>query len=181
MSALANFAGYQAVWFIAVLGAGRGLAWPAIAGLAAFAAWQLAMSRTRSADLKLVALAIALGTLLDGILSCDGLLSYAAHGIAFPPGGAPLWILALWGAFALTLNHSLAWMRGRRLAAILLGAVGGPLAYLAAARLSGAVSLPARPAAALTALAVGWGGAMFLLMQGAAAWTRDSGVHRANA
>jgi len=164
MRALANFLGYQIVWFIAVIGAGRGLAWPALAALAVFAAWQLALSHAPRADLKLLSRALMLGAVLDGALSLGGLLHYAAPSPAAPPGGAPLWILALWGAFALTLNHSLAWLRKRRLTATLLGAAGGPLAYLAAARVSQAVSFSSPPTEAIAALAVGWGVALFILV-----------------
>ncbi|MDE2137946.1 MAG: DUF2878 domain-containing protein [Gammaproteobacteria bacterium] len=165
MSAIANLLGYQIVWLIAVVGAGRGLVWPALAGLAVFAAWQLARSQAPRSDLKLCAVALVLGVLLDGALAHSGLLRYAAPQPAVPAGGAPLWILALWGAFALTLNHSLAWLRRRRLAATLLGVVGGPLAYLAAARLSQAVVFSAAPAAAIVALAAGWGVALLLLVR----------------
>ncbi|HVO45359.1 MAG TPA: DUF2878 domain-containing protein [Steroidobacteraceae bacterium] len=164
MRSLANFLGYQIVWFIAVIGAGRGLVWPAVAGLAIFAACQLALSHAPRADLKLLALAVMLGAVLDGALSLGGLLHYAAPTPAVPPGGAPLWILALWGAFALTLNHSLAWLRRRRLTATVLGVAGGPLAYLAAARLSQAVTFSSPPAEAIVALAVGWGVALFVLV-----------------
>ena len=175
MSPLGNFLGYQAVWFVAVAGAGRGLVWPALSALAGFALWQLALSGTRRADLGLLAVALALGVLLDGTLSFGGLLGYAAPRPALPPGGAPLWILALWAAFALTLNHSLAWLRRRWLLAGLLGAVGGPLAYLAAAKMSNAVTFRAPQAVGLAALAAGWGVALLVLARSASYWSGESG------
>ena len=181
MNVFGNFLGYQLVWLIAVSGAARGLVWPAIAGVAAFAAWQLTSSRTRRSDLKLLAVALVLGVLLDGALSRSGLLRYASPDVALPPGGAPLWILALWGAFALTINHSLAWLRHRWLAATLLGAAGGPLAYLAAARLSGAVTFSPPLIAGVVALAVSWGVALFLLAWGAARWSVQSVAEDARA
>ena len=179
MSALANFLGYQAVWFVAVLGAARGIAWPALAALAGFAAWQLALSRVRGADLRLMVLALGLGVLLDGALSLTGVLRYATPAPALPSGGAPLWILALWGAFALTLNHSLGWLRQRPLLALLLGAAGGPLAYAAAARLAGAVALRAPRGIAVAGLAAGWAVALFLLAWAASRWTTPSGRNAA--
>ena len=54
------------------------------------------------------------------------------------------------------------WMRGRWALAALMGAVGGPLSYLAGSRL-GAMSFE-EPVSALLALAVIWAVAMPLLM-----------------
>jgi len=69
-------------------------------------------------------------------------------------GTAPYWIVLLWMLFAATLNLSLAWLKPRPLIAALFGAVGGPAAYVAGAKL-GALTLT-EPAAALPALAIGW-------------------------
>jgi hypothetical protein len=65
----------------------------------------------------------------------------------------PVWILALWVAFASTLNVSLAWMQGRYLLSVLFGAGGGPLAYFGAQNI-GAVNLP--DTMSYVALGVGW-------------------------
>jgi hypothetical protein len=173
MSVLTNFVGYQAVWFIAVLGAARGTPWPAVAALVAFAGWQLVVSVVRSSDLKLMALALLCGLLLDGALAMSGLLRYAAPAPAVPAGGAPLWILALWLSFALTLNHSLAWLRGRPGAAVLLGALCGPLAYVAAERMAGVVVFGAPRGLAASALAAGWALALLLLVRSANAWAGE--------
>jgi hypothetical protein len=133
---------------------------------ALFALWQLAVSSERAGDARLIGTALLLGALIDGGLARSGLLSYASAAPALPPGGAPLWILALWVSFALTLNHSLRWLRGRLIPAVLTGAIGGPLAYLAAARLSGAVSFAAPAWQPLAALALGWAVALALLTVG---------------
>ncbi len=171
MSLLGNLLGYQAVWFLTVYGAGAGLAWPAVLAATLFALWQLTVSGERRGDLFLIGGALALGMLIDGTLARSGLVLYASAAPALPPGGAPLWILALWVAFALTLNHSLRWLRGRMLPAVLAGAVGGPLAYLAAARLSGAVSFAAPAWQALALLALGWAVALALLTRD---WRRSA-------
>ena len=163
MSALGNFLGYQTVWFIAVYGAGAERASPALCAAGVFAAWQLACAAEVRADLRLIGLALVCGVLLDGSLGLSGLILYAAPAPALPPHGAPLWILALWTAFALTLNHSLSWLARRPAAAALLGVFGGPLAYLAAARLAGAVQLSPPAWRGITALALGWGVALALL------------------
>ena len=51
---IGNAVGYQAVWFAAVIGAGRGLWWPAVAASAVFVAWQVALSDRRGVEGKLI-------------------------------------------------------------------------------------------------------------------------------
>jgi len=167
MNAWANAVGYQLVWFCAVIGAGRGLAWPGLAAGLLFAGAVLAASRWRGADARLAATALALGLLVDGSLARLGLLEYAAHGPWWP---APAWILGLWLAFAMTFGHSLRLLQERPLLAAALGAVGGPLAYLAAARGWSAVALTAPGWQVLATLAIAWGMAVWLLSRLARRW-----------
>lgn len=163
----ANLIGYQLVWFAAVIGAGRGSPWWGVAAALVFAVAQWLDSNQRSSDARLVACALVLGIGLDGALAATGVLDYAA---ATPGLFAPLWILAMWVAFAMTLNHSLALLRGHVSWAIVLGAVGGPLAYIAAARGFAAVEFIAPRWQALGLLAAGWGLAMGLLAWLAQRW-----------
>lgn len=155
----ANLIGYQAAWFVAVGFAARGLAWPGIVACLAFAAFAFWRSPTRPADLRLVQVALACGLLLDGLLAASGWLRYAAPSPALP---APPWIVTLWIAFAMTLQHSLRWVLVRPVAAILFGAIGGPLAYWGAGRGFDAVQF-ARPLHATALLSLGWGIAMAAL------------------
>ncbi len=176
----ANLFGYQAVWFAAVIGAGGGHWWPGVVAAALFVALHLGLypqsRQQRRADLKLMAVALACGLVLDGALSLSGLARYAAGAPALPIGGAPLWILSMWAAFALTLRHSMAPLLQRGWAALALGAIGGPLAYLGAGRGWSAIAFaePAWPALAI--LALGWGLAIPLLATLAARWSRTAGA-----
>jgi hypothetical protein len=158
-----NFVAYQALWFAVVASAGHGRAALGMGAAALFAAVQLALSRWRLVDVRLMAAAVSLGVVIDGTLGFCGWLRYASPEPAFPPHGAPLWMLCLWAAFALTLTRSLAWLVRRPWLAALLGALGGPLAYLSAARGFAAVELAPPAARALGGLAFGWGGALLLL------------------
>jgi hypothetical protein len=162
----ANLVGYQLVWFAIVSSAGAGRAWLGICAVTLFVGAQLVASHERRADLGLAATAIACGLMLDGTLARSGVVQYAGNSGVLP---APIWILALWAAFAMTLNHSLAWLRGRAVAAALLGGIGGPLDYLAAERASGAVAIP-QPQTALVALALGWSIALAVLSTLASKW-----------
>jgi hypothetical protein len=169
MSFWLSLIGYQAVWFAAVIGAGHGTAWPGVAGMLVYALVQLAWTRNRRTDLGLIVAALVLGCLLDGMLIRSGLASYAA---AWPDLAlAPAWILALWITFALTFTQALRYLQRRLWLAALLGAIGGPLAYLGAARGWQVVSFADPAWRTLLALALGWG-----LATPALAWLARRGV-----
>jgi len=149
MHSLANFAGFQIAWWACVLGAAHGAPWLGVVACVAFVALQWLASSRRRADAWLVVCAALMGVAFDGLLAQLGWIDYRGSIGAL---AAPAWIVALWAAFAMTINHSLAWLRPWM--AIVLGAVGGPMAYLAAERL-GAVELSAS-VQATAALAIGW-------------------------
>ena len=168
MSALVQFLAYQAVWFAAVIGAGDGTAWPGVLAAGAFVVAHLAFGARRGVALRLVVLALALGSVVDGAFATSGLLAYAAPWPS--PPGAPGWILALWAAFAVTFVGALAFVQARPFAAFALGAVFGPLAYLGAARLEAVAWVGATPLVA-SVLAVAWGAATWGLAMAARKWS----------
>lgn len=157
-----NLVGYQASWFTMAWSAGQSRAWIGMLVCAAFIAWQLRISPVRSADLRALLSALACGLLIDGIAAGSGLVLYAAPAPALP---APLWIVLLWGAFALTLNHSMAWFAPRPRVAAVFAAVGGPLAYLGAARGFAALTFAEPVWPALLWLALTWAIALPLLLR----------------
>jgi len=151
----ASLVGYQLVWFTAVIGAGRGLAWPGIVAALLYAAGQLATTRLYKTNLSLMATAMVMGLLVDSGLIHAGLARFAAP---WPMTGlTPAWILALWVAFSLTFTQSLAYLQTRLWLAALLGALGGPLAYLGAQRGWQAITISDPSWPALLYLSVGWG------------------------
>jgi hypothetical protein len=166
----ANFIAYEAVWFATVYSAGHDRTLPGVLAAIVFACMQLTVSRQRAADFRLIAVALLVGTVLDGVLAMSGVVEYSSTAPAVPPGGAPLWILTLWASFALTFNHSLRWLRGRPLSGAVLGAIGGPLAYVSSSRLSGAVAFAAPEWRAMLCLALGWSLAIGLLAYLAGRW-----------
>jgi Protein of unknown function (DUF2878) len=144
---------YQATWLLAIAGAARSCWWAGPLALAIFAAWQFSVSLQRRADGLLVASAAAIGFAIDSVFAQTGLITYAT---AVPwEHLAPVWIVALWISFALTFNHSLAYLKTHPLVASALGGIGAPLAYLAAAHW-GALTLPATQWPSLAVLAVVW-------------------------
>jgi hypothetical protein len=69
--------------------------------------------------------------------------------------GVPGWILGLWLMFILTINHSMLLMNRIFVVTPLLGAIFGPLTYLAGERL-GAAILINKPASIIF-IAISWG------------------------
>lgn len=165
----ASLVAYQAVWFAAVIGAAHGRVWPAMVALLIYAVGQLSLSHTRRADLLLPATAIILGFLVDGTLARTGM---ARYDVTWLSGGlAPIWILALWAAFSMTFTKSLAYLQKRLWIGALFGAIGGPLAYLGAARTFGVVRFSDPAWHGLLWLAIGWGLATPALAWLAARWS----------
>ncbi len=161
MRMLLNIAAFQCGWFACVLGAAW--SWPA-AGTAialAIVVAHVALATAPGREGALVLAAGAFGAVFDSALVAAGLVGYTSGTVL--PQAAPAWIVAMWLLFAITLNHSLRWLRHRDTLAAMLGAIGGPLAFLAGERL-GAVVFPERTAA-LLALAAGWALALPLLLR----------------
>ncbi|MGM9486875.1 DUF2878 domain-containing protein [Ideonella sp. YS5] len=151
---------FEAAWFAGVFGAARGEAPLGMAVVAAAIALNLWMSAWRRHELALLGVAIVLGLVFDGALARSGWVVYADH--AMQTAGPPAWIVAQWALFATLLCGPLRWLHGRLPLAALLGALGGPLAYLGGERL-GAINFVER-GPALAGLAVGWAIATPLLL-----------------
>ena len=149
---LINFLVFQAAWFACVMSGAAGLPAVGIGVVAAVVLLHLVRARRPLSEAVLLAIAGAIGALWDGQLAGHGWLAYPSG--MFAPWIAPNWIIAMWVAFATTLNVSLRWLHGRYGLAMLFGAVGGPLAFYAGERLGGVHF--SDPLLALSLLAAGW-------------------------
>jgi hypothetical protein len=154
-----NFVAYQAVWFACVLGAAAGQPVWGLLAAAAAAIFHLASAPAPLAELRLLLLTGAIGGVWETWLVSTGWVRYEGAALADLP---PVWIIALWVAFATTFNVCLRWLQGRPTAAALLGFLGGPAAWWAGASL-GALELSA-PKASLFVIGLGWAALMPLLM-----------------
>ena len=155
--------GYQVVWFVAVIFAGRGQPWPGVLAALVFVVWQLGVTTQRRSAVWVLAIALVCGVVIDGLVRGLHLADYAAASPSVPVGGAPAWILGLWACFSLTLNGPLRALGTRPVLAVVLGGIGGPLAYAGAARGWDALTFHAPAWRALAVLGVGWAVAMPLL------------------
>lgn len=161
MNKAINFVASQLLWLLSVYGAANAMPWLGPAFFVLFAAWQLQPSTRASSDLRLMLIALPLGLLVDSIMAASGLARYASPGLI--PWMAPLWILTLWMGFALTFNHSAAYLLRRPTLAIAFGVVGGPLSYWIAQRAWSAIEFAQPVWPALLVLGFMWGSAMALL------------------
>ena len=144
---------FQVVWFSAAVGAARGFAWPAVVTALVAVVVHAGSSGGTSLLPRLLASGL-IGFAVETALVASGTLNYAA---AWPSNAmAPVWVIALWIAFATTLTATrLAFGARPILAAVVMGAVMGPLSYLAGERL-GALTLSDSRALALVLIAVLW-------------------------
>lgn len=166
---LINVVGNQAVWFVAVIAASSGHAWPGVLAAAVFVGAHVVTAHDPRAELKLVAAALLCGVVVDGIAASQGWLRYAAP----LPGGEewpPAWILALWASLAVTLNVAMRSLQRRLWLGVLLGGIGAPLAYLAAAKGWDAVRFTDPAVRGIAWLAVAWAMALPALLWAARAW-----------
>jgi hypothetical protein len=149
---LLNAGLFQATWFAAVVG---GTA-PACVACGLLAAHVATRAQPR-ADALLAVVVAAIGFALDTLWIRVGVLDY---------GGAiwaPPWIVALWAAVGLSLNHSLAFCVRRPLLGSALVAVTAPISYSGGAAL-GAVTIPV--SAGLAVIAVVWAVVFAMLFVG---------------
>jgi hypothetical protein len=162
MSYLINFVLFQLAWFAGILGAAHqqaliGILVMVLCGV--FHIWSLPRT-SRRAEYLLMFQCFCLGTLIDTVLMHAGIMVYASpNPISFL---SPLWMSLLWVALAMTLNHSLGWLKNKYWLSATLGAIAGPLSYLAGVRLD-AGSMP-NEIYSLVTLSILWALSMPLIL-----------------
>ena len=170
MAYLINFVLFQVAWFAGILGASNQMSHLGVAIILLCLGihfWRLPKQEMKHEAL-LVARCLALGFVIDSGLIQTQLMTYASAG---PIGGiSPLWMCLLWAALAITLNHSLAWLKKSYWLAAILGGITGPLSYLAGIKL-GAGSMP-NQSITLTVLALIWAIVMPLMVK----WSKIASI-----
>lgn len=159
---LGNAVLFQGLWFAAVLGAGQGVQWPALVLWLALLWLAVASGTSWRVEGRMALAGLAAGGLAESVWLSLGLIEYR---LSWLPGWPPAWIMMLWMGFAMSLNHSLAWLQGRWRLAALCGAFGSVMSVLAGVRL-GAASAPA----GLWPLALCYGLVWALLVPALAWW-----------
>lgn len=160
---LLNGVGYQLVWTASIVGAANGSCRPGLIATSAFAVAVLAFGGQRRSDLALLAPALLAGLLVESLWIALGWIRFESP---WPSTHwTPAWMFGIWVAFALTFNHSLAFLKNRRILAAALGALGGPCAYWTAAKVFGALQFVASQTLSLIVIGIVWMGLLPLLIR----------------
>ena len=165
MGRLTNFAMFYLGWFACVMGAGAGQLWLGPSVVAALLLIHLFLKAAPVQEARLIVMVGIFGFAVDTLQASAGLYAFAHTSDV--PWLCPLWMVALWMIFATTLNASMAWLAGRYRLAAALGALCGPVSYVAGARL-GAIELPVHASASLVGIAIVWACVMPSLL-----WLRE--------
>ena len=151
---VADFVLFQVCWFACAYTGPLGLWWLGPLAASLFIAWSC-WRGTPARVLRLALGGAVLGLLLDGLMVWMGALSFPAPrqetiGTGMP---VPLWMIGLWAAFGTLMDGPFRWLQGRYVLGATFGALGGPLSYLAGARLGG-LQLGESPAQSLVLIGV---------------------------
>ncbi len=168
MHVLLNLVLFQVAWVVTVAGAGAGYWWAGLAATAALGAIVFRLSPWPRTDFTLLCVACLVGVVVDSLYVQAGLLRYAEP-VPFT-GLAPIWIVAMWMSFALTLNHSMRFFKGKPVLSAIFGLVGGPLAYWVAQSKFAAVEFLWEPIWVYGVLGVAWAILTPFLMYLATSW-----------
>lgn len=158
-----NLVAYQCAWLACVLGAANELPLVAIGVAAGVLLLHLAVAAVPERELALVTVAVLAGVVFESVLVASGWVR--SNDPLLLAGTTPALMVALWAAFATTLNVALRPLRQRPLLCAALAAVGAPLAYQAGSEIGALVLVDALPALAL--VSAGWAVLLPLLMRAA--------------
>jgi hypothetical protein len=160
MALLVNFIGFQVGWFACVLGAANDKELLGMIIALGIVIYHVVNQGDSRKELKLVLAATVIGLLWETWVLNLNILRYPSHPEAL--FWAPNWLIMMWALFATTINLSMAWLKGRWVLAVLMGAIFGPLAFVAGEKLGAVVFLDTT--LAMITLGIGWGLLMPLLL-----------------
>ena len=110
----------------------------------------LVLVNTWREELKLILLVSAIGISVDSFLVNINFFIFPQSNVIIP-----IWLIAIWCAFAATINHSLAFLKNYGWAQFVSGAIAAPLSYLGGVKLN-AVNLGFSLPLSLMVLSATW-------------------------
>ncbi len=172
---LLNYTLYQVGWFACVLCGASQRPWTGFVIAVALIGVHLALSIERSVEARQVGLAVCVGLIVEVAQIVAGTYRFTSCTVidALPPP----WLLAMWAQLATTFRFSLRSVVTRIPRAVLFGAAGGPIAFLAGERL-GAVTLLPPLTLGLIRLSIGWALALIVFAAFVRKWSPDAEMPR---
>lgn len=150
MKSILAFVAFQLVWLACAYSDVTGWIWLGPACALLYLSW---ISFEAISVFTLAGILAAVGLVCDTALAQLGFVEYLDT--AWPAGVAPLWLVALWAAFAGPLMTTFDWLDGKPLLAAALGGIGGPFAYVAGESI-GALTILGTKTGALAAIGLEW-------------------------
>ncbi len=135
---LINITLLNMLWFASILGAANQMLWPAMLMLLLLLMVTFIYQGINKTDLKILALSLICGLLIDGFLAFQGIVTYGhtLHSINFLP---PIWIMLLWIGFAATVRVGMQWLLNNPVIGGAFMLIGAPLSYFSAAKLDAVI------------------------------------------
>lgn len=158
VKSVATLVAFKVSWLCIVFGAVWSMEWLGLLAIIAFTAYEVVVRQRHTLLLPAIMVGV-LGYAVDNAYVAANILSFSDPGFA----PAPYWMALLWVNFALIVEHGLSFLKGRPFVAAALGAIGGPMAYMAGVRL-GLIEFVAPASVALGFIAATWAVAMPALM-----------------
>ncbi len=158
MKSIYTLVAFKLSWLCIVFGAVWSMEWIGLLAISAFTAYEVLVRRRRALLVPTIIVGL-LGYAVDNAYVLAELLSFNATTGA----PAPYWMALLWVNFALVVEHGLSWLQDRPVLGAVLGAIGGPMAYLAGVRLE-LITFVAPTPFVLAIIALTWAAAMPLLL-----------------
>jgi hypothetical protein len=160
MNLIVNFGLFHLGWLACVIGAASNMSLLGSSIAILLIAVHLYRVANFRAELYLIVAALVIGLIWESLLLTQNWLAYAGSSIG--SNLAPYWLVIMWALFATTINISMAWIKGRWLLAVVMGAVFGPMAFIAGEKLGAVEFLDSTRA--LIALSFGWAILMPLIL-----------------
>ena len=149
-----NLLSFGIGWFACAVGAANGTPSYGVAVAAMLLALNILVAEDALHEARVIVTVGAIGFAIDTMLAWTGILVFDPR-TSNPSWLCPIWLVAIWMMFGSTLTASLAWLALRTAIAAIVGAIVGPLSYLAAAKM-GALAIPGRVAPRVAILAIVW-------------------------
>ncbi len=105
---------------------------------------------------------LLLGFIADSVIGLLGLMTYASPYPQPFQWLQPWWLSLVWLCFAASAKVSFSWLEQRRPLAVILGLIGGPVAYLSGEKFGVFLDIQNF---GFVLIAISWGGIMWLLIK----------------